>query len=298
MVNRTGLAAVLLLLIGGGALTLAGGSDERLSFASVLEIWGDVLRDVDQFGLKLTRVSDRDEMTIGDDIAAEIAFRGRETQAMSAYVAEVGGKLTAHVRRTGMRYRFHVLEGPSVNAFAIPGGHVYVFTGLLEFLHSEAELAAVMGHEISHVDLRHCVERMQYGAALEKVGAGTLGNAADMLRRFGSVEYNKYQELEADAQGARLSAEADYDPSAAVDVFERMQQQFGRADRRPVNPLAELGQALGAALGSYFASHPQSAERSRRLQALVDDYRARSAGKVPFVGTERYGEELLALRRQ
>jgi len=298
MVTRIGLAAVVLLLIAGGALTLVGGADERPSVASVLEIWGDVLRDADQFGLKLTRVSDRDEMTIGNDIANEIALRGRETQAMAAYVTEVGDKLTAHVRRPGMRYRFHVLEGETVNAFAAPGGHVYVFTGLLEFLHSEAELAAILGHEISHVDLRHCIERMQYGAALEKVGVGGLGHAAEMLRRFGSVEYNKYQELEADAQGARLSVEAGYDPSAAVDVFDRMQQRFGYDARPPGTPIGELGQVLGGVLGSYLASHPQSAERSRRLQVLVADYRANAQGAAPSSGAERYQRELQALHGQ
>jgi predicted Zn-dependent protease len=297
MTRRLGLLAVLALLVVGGALTLIGASDEDVGFGSVLEIWGDVLRDVDQFGLKLTRVSDSDEMAIGERIAAEIAARSKATKAMSAYVDEVGQKLAAHVRRQHIRYQFHVIDAPDVNAFAIPGGHVYVFTGMLVFLHSEAELAAILGHEISHVDLRHCIERMQYGAALDKAGIGPLGRAADMLRQFASIEYDKYQELEADAQGARLSVEAGYDPAAAVAVFNRLQERYGQPTTKAKTPVGELGNALGAALGSYAASHPQSADRSRRLEALVRRYDSRLAGQNLSAGEERYEVELQALRR-
>jgi predicted Zn-dependent protease len=295
MATRAGFVAVLVALIAGGMLTFMGRMDQDVSFASVLEIWGDVLRDVDQFGLKLTRVSDHEEMAIGDEIANDQFFGGDAVPSLAAYVTEVGETLVPGVRRAGITYTFHVIESPEVNAFAIPGGHVYVLTGMLEFLRSESELAAILGHEISHVDLRHCIERMQYGAALEKIGVGTLGRAADMLRGFAAVGYNKYQELEADAQGARLSAEAGYDPATAVDVFERLEERFGGAEgARPRTPIGELGQALGDALGSYLVSHPPSQDRSRRLAALVGDYQKRLAGRELRVGADRYAEELRA----
>src|SRR5438309_1550737 len=68
------------------------------------------------------------------------------------YVNAVGQSLVPNVRRTGIAYQFHAIDSPEVNAFAVPGGQVFVFTGMLRFLKSEAELAAILGHEISHVD--------------------------------------------------------------------------------------------------------------------------------------------------
>lgn len=281
MAIRKGFVVVLLVLVAGGALTLVGDVDEDVSFAAVFELWGDVLRDADQFGLRLTRVSDRQEMEIGEEISRQIMGGQGESSALTAYVSEVGEKLVPHVRRKGIRYTFHVVRSPQVNAFAIPGGHIYVFTGMLEFMESEAELAALLGHEISHVDLRHCVERLQYQARLQKVGIGALGRMADTARRLVGLGYNKYQESEADAQGVRLSVEAGYNPEAAVDLWDRMQQRFGPAGHTPPRtPVGELGKAVGDALGSYLHSYPTSADRRRQLQAFVDENRRHLAGRV------------------
>ena len=138
------------------------------------------------------------------------------------YVNAVGQSLVPYVRRTGISYQFHVIDSAEVNAFAVPGGQVFVFTGMLRFLKSEAELAAILGHEISHVDLRHCIEKYQYELAARRVGLDGIGQLADRARLPITIAYQKNEEIEADAQGARLSIQAGYDPSVAPVLFSRI----------------------------------------------------------------------------
>lgn len=291
MLKRRGFIVVLVMLLAGGGGVLLGDFEEDVSLSSVLEIWGDVLRDADQFGLRLTRVSDREEMELGEEISQSISWQ--ENPEWTTYVAAVGKTLLPYVRRTGIRYEFRAIESPQINAFALPGGRVFIMTGMLEFLDSEAELAAILGHEISHVDLRHCIERFQYERALAKVGIGELGQIADITRRFIAAGYNKYQELEADAQGVRLSIEAGYDPDAGTTVFNRLQPHYGTPkEKRAKTPIAEIGQAVGQAMGSYFQSHPTSEKRTRQLNDLIEKNRRRLQGRDFYVGIENYRQRL------
>lgn len=293
MSKRAVLIGMFVVLLAGATLTVVGEIDEDVSLSSALEIWGDVLRDVDQFGLRLTRMSDREEMEIGDELSRQVLRWMSQDPDLTLYVSEVGTKLLPHVRRKGIRYQFYAVKLPQVNAFALPGGQVFVTTDMLTFLQSEAELAAIVGHEISHVDLRHCVEKFQYQRALKKVGVEPLGQMAGIARSLLAAGYRKHQEFEADAQGVRLSAEAGYDPAAAVDVFRRLQARFGpKQKRQPRTPIGELGQAVGQGLGSYFDSHPTSDERARRLQRQVAQYQNRLKGETLYVGTEEHQKRL------
>ena len=291
MLKRYGLIVVLVMLLTGGSVTLLGDLEENVSLSSVLEIWGDVLRDADQFGLRLTRVSDREEMELGEEISRSISWR--ENPEWTTYVSAVGKTLLPYVRRTGIRYEFRAIESPQINAFALPGGRVFVMTGMLEFLDSEAELAAILGHEISHVDLRHCIERFQYERSLARVGVGGLGQITDITRRFIATGYNKYQELEADAQGVRLSIEAGYDPDAGATVFNRLQLHYGTPEeKRARTPIAEIGRVVGQAMGSYFQSHPTSETRTRQLNDLIERNRRRLQGRHFYVGVQNFRQRL------
>jgi predicted Zn-dependent protease len=300
MPGRRGFYAVLSALMLGGAAVLPGEIEQDVSFASVLEIWGDILRDADQFGLKLTRVSDREEMQVGKDISEVMGAREKQDALSAEYVSAVGRALVPHVKRAGIGYQFHVIEaGSMVNAFALPGGQIYVTTGMLGFLRSEAELAAILGHEISHVDLRHCIERYQYELALKRVGARAVGQLAEIARRLVAVEYGKYQELEADAHGIRLSVLAGYDPEAGPGVFDRLGRHFReKASPDPRSPVGEILQALGEVPEAYFRSHPRSAERKRRLDSLMARNRELLAERSFYVGVENYRERIPRSQRE
>ncbi len=293
MSQRYRFVLVLLILVASGALVMTGEVDQDVNLSSVLEVWSDVLRDADQFGFKLTRVSDQEEMELGKQITSSIAAQWRENREWAPYISAVGKTLLAHTRRQGIAYEFHVIESGQINAFALPGGQIFVMTGMLQFLQSEAELAAILGHEISHVDLRHCIERFQYELALKKVGARELGQLAEIGRRLLTAGYNKYQEFEADEQGVRLSIQAGYNPEAGAAVFNRLKPLAGERTRPEAKtPVGEVVQALDEAMGSYLRSHPASAERSRRLKSLIVRNRERLSGHDIYEGAENYRQRV------
>ncbi|HME08641.1 MAG TPA: M48 family metalloprotease, partial [Bryobacteraceae bacterium] len=136
---------ILALLIAGVTLATRGAMDPTVSLESLTQLWSDTLRDTDQLGMKVTRVSDTEETAIGAELAQ--AFSGAQVDhADEAYVSAIGQAVARHARRGGIRYQFHLIDSPMVNAFALPGGQIFVTTGMLGFVESEAELAAILGH--------------------------------------------------------------------------------------------------------------------------------------------------------
>lgn len=286
-------------LVIGGVLASVGVRDNGVTLASAGEVWGDVVRDADQVGLQFTRMSDTDETRIGSDLDASIRAWAPEDPNDSRYVAAVAASLLPHIRRKGIEYHFHVIESPAVNAFALPGGHVYVMRGMMDILLSEAELAAVVGHETSHVDLRHCAERYQYENAFSKVGARSVGAAAGLARAMIAAGYSQYQELEADSDGARLAIEAGYDPDAGQAVFTRLRSLTGEVSPpRATTPAGELTQAMGQAVMGYFRTHPTSEERIKRLASLYAANHRRLAGQPFYAGIQNYAKRLARTQQE
>jgi predicted Zn-dependent protease len=291
--SRKPFYAILALMMACGVAVCLGNLDPNVNLDSAREIWADVLHDADEFGLHATRVSAGQEMQLGDEMAAQIDTFGPEDPEAAKYVGAVAQQLLPHVNRQAIQYHFHVIQSPQINAFALPGGHIYVLTGLLDFLQSEAELAAIVGHEISHVDLRHCIERYQYQLALKKVGAGEAGVIVGMAHQIAMAGYTQYQELEADASGERLAIEAGYDPDAAAAVFERMKAKFQESAQSPATtPVGEAGQAVENALGAYFQTHPPSEERARQLSAMVAKNHSTLGGRIVYMGVRNYKERI------
>jgi predicted Zn-dependent protease len=278
---------VLVLLIACCVLATIGTTDSRVNFSSLLSIFSDVARDTDQIGMRLTRLSEADEMRVGEEMTRSSAEFGREDAEATAYVTDVASVLVPHVRRPGIHYRFHAVESSQINAWALPGGPIFVTTGMLRFAKSEAELAAVLGHEISHVDLRHCVERYQYEYRLKKAGVAEVGWMVEMAHRLATFEFAPVQELEADAEGQALAVEAGYDPDGGQALFLRMKTQFNEPSAvHPTTPEGEMKQALRDAIGAFFRSHPPSEERVRHLQELARKQHNALAGKKVYVGAE------------
>jgi predicted Zn-dependent protease len=278
---------VLALLIACCALAMIGTTDSRVNLSSLLAIFSDVARDTDQVGMRLTRLSDADEMRIGAEMTRNATGFGCEDHEATAYVTDVAQALIPHVPRPGIRYQFRVVEACQINAFALPGGQIFVTTGLLHFVESEAELAAVLGHEISHVDLRHCVERYQYEYKLKKAGIPEVGWMVEMAHRLATIGFAPFQELEADAESEALAVEAGYDPAASQALFLRMKAKCNEAsEAHSTTPEGEMKQALREAIGAFFRSHPPSEERVRQLQELIRKQRNALAGKKVYVGVE------------
>ncbi len=220
-------------------------------------------------------MSEAEEINLGrqynQQILKEIPpYQDRE---LAAYIDRVGQRVARSSDRPQLSYHFTLLDSPEVNAFALPGGYIYLYRGLLAYLNSEAQLAAVLGHEIGHVTARHSVRQQSAATVTGLAGAilqATTGVRAanDLFSVLGKAllsGYGREHELEADRLGARYLARAGYDPQAMIDVIsllknqELFEKQRARAEGR--EPHAYHG---------VFASHPRN---DRRLQEVVGEAR-------------------------
>ncbi len=291
------LSIVCALTAAAGTLLAMSRAPYEVSFESVVEIWADLVRDVDRVGLSMTRISPEREMEVGREIEREAALHWRLTAdpELQAYVAAVGHGLVGHTQRQQMRYRFHLVSSSAINAFALPGGGIYITTGMLGFLDSEAELAAVLGHEVSHVDLRHAVDRLQYELALRKIGGREMAAIARVGYALVRLGFSEQQELEADAGGTVLAAKAGYDPAAGAATFVRLERLQGRGREEPARPAGmaqEAAVAMSKALEQYFATHPPAEVRVRRLEDVEALNRAAWRGQRFYVGRSNYQDRV------
>ncbi len=221
-------------------------------------------------------VSESQEIKIGraEDPKVRQEYGVYGNAALQQYVSETGQKLARASHRPGLEYHFTVVDSPEVNAFALPGGYIYITRGILSFLNSEAELAAVLGHELGHVTARHSVQQIsastaaQVGASILQIfvpqAGGALGDTAINLLGGALLSgYGREHELEADRLGAEYLARTGYDPQAMVKVVGVLKNQelFD----------AEVAKSEGREPRAYhavFASHP---DNDTRLQQIVGE---------------------------
>ncbi len=209
-------------------------------------------------------MSAKDEIALGakehDKIVPQFGGAYQEP-TLNAYVRSVGGLLAKTSESPDLKFTFTILDTPMVNAFALPGGYVYVTRGLLALSSDEAELAGVLAHEIGHVTARHSAER--YGQAtaakIAQIGLGILfgGAASDAVGAVGGLalkSFSREQEHEADLLGIRYLARAGYDPQAMATFLEHL-----LADSRLEAEMA--GQAGKADEFNIMQTHPRTADR-------------------------------------
>lgn len=239
--------------------------ESRVGPEAMLNALADTQRELSRVPASVTRISDEEEIRIGDALAEHyVAQFGSGDPAMQEYVNTVGRVVAANARRK-FNYKFHyVPEEYLVNAFALPGGHVFIGKGLIQMMESEDELASVLGHEVEHIDNYHCVERYQL-----KAHAGALGELLMLPMELFQAGYGKEQELEADRDGTWLAVKAGYSPQGAIHMFET----FGRLHREYVlkadSPDQELSKVAIAGLEGYFRSHPLPEERISQIEQII-----------------------------
>lgn len=217
-----------------------------------------------------------------------------EDRRLAAYVSGIGQALARTTETPDVPFTFTVLNDATANAFALPGGYVYVSRGLLAIADSEAELAGVLAHEIGHVVARHSAERYsrQVAAGLGAAVLGAVGAAAGLpgtsdVAAFGAQaylqSYSREQELEADMLAVRYMTRAGYDPNAMASFFEKLQR-----DTQLRAALA--GRASAADRFDIMASHPRTGDRIQQAIRLAGDAAPASATpqRAPRVGREDY----------
>jgi len=192
-----------------------------------------------------------------------------ENAELTAYIKAVGDKLTDQMEQPLFEYKYTILATPEPNAFSIPGGHLYITTGMFPFLESEDELACIMAHEIIHANNRHVIKSNRKGiltgilqipgAIIGAVVDENLGNALQspfqQLGLLTHASYNRKQETEADLEGVEIAAKAGYDPEALKTILSR---------------IGEYGEIVSGESEekNAYASHPMTDDRVEKINKI------------------------------
>ena len=236
----------------------------------------DINRLVDtakNVGKAVKEIDEPEEIAMGRDVASRLLGAAPlvADPQLQRYVNSVGRWLAAQTERPDLPWQFGVLDHPNVNAFAVPGGTIFITRGLLDRMRNEAELAGVLGHEIVHVLRKHHLKAIQKGAQTALAGDALStalkdrgGAARDKLIALGAEVYSrgldKSDELEADRLGIVIAARAGYDAYGLPSVLQALQAMS----------------AQDSTLALMFKTHPAPGERldalSERMQPLLDTY--------------------------
>jgi predicted Zn-dependent protease len=219
---------------------------------------------------ELSLMSEAQEVQIGQqsdtDIRKEMGVYPDE--ALQAYVDGLGQRLAAASHRPNLQWHFAVVDVAAVNAFALPGGYIYVTRGILPYLDNEAELAGVLGHEIGHVTARHASQQYTraIGGELAVIG---LGAFVPSSRQFGQLvstgvgvlflKYSRDDELQADDLGAQYEAKGGWDPMAVPEFLTTLGRLDAQSDRQGIP--------------NWLMTHPQPADRVQRVQNKAQQLR-------------------------
>ena len=226
-------------------------------------------------------MSEADEVAEGQKAHAQVLqeYGVLNNPRLQAYVNDLGQRLAKSSHRTQLKWTFTVLDSPEINAFALPGGYVYVTRGILAYMEDEADLAGVIGHEIGHVTARHGAQRATrqqnaglgvlaasvLGAVLEAKGVAGAGQAAAQVSQTAAAgyiaTYGREQELQADGLGAEYLARSNYDPKNMINVITVLKNQ----EKFAADQATREGRAAPVQ-SSWLASHPSN---DQRLQAIT-----------------------------
>jgi beta-barrel assembly-enhancing protease len=214
-------------------------------------------------GVNLISVEEEWEMgrQFEEEIARELPLS--DDPVVQGYVTRIGEELVARSEMAELDWRFYVVEEPEeINAFNVPGGLVYVYSGLILEADSAAELIGVMGHEVAHGVARHGTERLSQQFGLAVLAELVLGQDPGMIQQIvaqivgaGAIaRFSQSQEFEADDMGVQLMTDAGYDPQGMVVLLER---------------LLELQQRDPGTVERLFATHPGVGDRIERIESQI-----------------------------
>ncbi len=225
---------------------------------------------------QLSLISEQQEIQMGrqadGDVRSSLGLV--QDEALQRYVAGIGKRLAADSERPDLPWSFEVVDDPVVNAFALPGGFIYVTRGIMAYFESEAELAGVLGHEIGHVTARHSVSQMSR-QQLQQIGLGVGMILSEDVRKYGDVlsaglgllnlKYSRGDETQADELGVRYMTRANYDPDALLGVFEM---------------LATVSGGEGGRVPEWQSTHPYPENREAHIRAVMAQNNVQGGGTI------------------
>jgi predicted Zn-dependent protease len=297
--KRLAAAALMLVMAGQTAALASGGKDQKGAEPKKVEQLKDKenplligKRDINKGSIDFYSLEK--EAAIGRQLAAEIDAQSKfiTDPLVTEYVNRIGQNI---VLRSDAKVPFtiKVLDSPDVNAFALPGGFLYVNSGAILAADSEAEVAGVMAHEIAHVAARHGVEQQSKGRLLQYLSiplifvGGPLGaivqNAANILVPLTFLKFSRGAEEEADRLGLQYMWAAGYDPTAMLGFFEKLKAK----EKKEPGTLAKV-----------FSTHPATGNRIEKARALLTRFPERDEYMVSTSDFGAVKEKLLAVTNQ
>ncbi|MGA9520533.1 MAG: M48 family metallopeptidase [Myxococcaceae bacterium] len=219
-------------------------------------------------------VSDEQEQQLGLQVHQELQKEGMKLvtdSEVNSYVDQLARPIlrAANNERRGVKWKLYVVDDPKmVNAFATPGGNLYVYTGLILASENEAQLAGVLAHEAGHVTGRHAARNLVQQYGLQGVASLALGKnpsqvkqlAATLVASGSMLAHSRSQEHEADEYGARFSRGAGFDPNGLIGFFRILQRQEGGSTPKVL---------------TWFSTHPATSDRISHLQQYIAENRLR-----------------------
>ncbi|MBM3242656.1 hypothetical protein FJZ31_40870 [Candidatus Poribacteria bacterium] len=239
-------------------------------------------------------ISDEQEVALGKYIAQQFESKAKilDNPTLTAYIDDVGQKLAEVCDRKDIKYHFKIVDEDIFNAFALPGGLVYIYRGLLQRIDNEAELSAVLGHEIAHIAARHCIMRVQaeYGyEMLKELLNGlifqtreneNLQQVSDFAFAVTLQGFGRINEFIADSLGTRYAYRAKYNPKG-MEIF------LNKVQTSEVSKTSEVYVIL-------LASHPPTDDRIKKMQMEIKMLYPHDALQLEFY-EKRYKENISAL---
>ncbi|NOX49857.1 MAG: M48 family metalloprotease [Gammaproteobacteria bacterium] len=247
-----------------------GGGDDSGGGPNFFDI-GEIVSGVKDISRTVTGINEEDEIEIGRDAAAVLlgASKPVNNPELQRYVNRVGRWVVNQTDRAHLPWRFAVLRSNAVNAFATPGGNIFITDGLLHLLNSEAELAAVLAHEVAHVVQKHHIKAM---SSLNTSGLSGVIKLASLTREgrsnqmtsqlVGQVKdmylrgLDKDDEFEADSMGTIIASRAGYDPFALMAVLQTLDS---------IDP-------ENSGLALLYKTHPPASDRLDKLEPVLEQF--------------------------
>ena len=235
----------------------------------------------------LILISTDQEVSIGKQMAGQVEKENKLVQdtVIQNYFNEIGQRIIRVSDRKDLKYHFKVIESDQINAFAAPGGYIYFYSGLLKLMDSEAELAAVTAHEVSHVVARHGIKRMQQVIGLSILLDLALGKSSKATQQAVSIGiglalqgYSRENESEADEYGVLYMAKSGYNPEGMVGMFEKLQKispsgenvfEKLASDQPPTSQRIAESKMTIARLGYQDSDLPVYKERYQQMKARL-----------------------------
>ena len=226
---------------------------------------------------ELMLVSEEQEIQMGREADPQVtAMYGLvDDPELQSYVSDIGMRLAAGSERPELPWSFKVVDDPTVNAFALPGGFIYVTRGILAHFDSEAELAGVLGHEIGHVTARHSASQMSR-QQLQQIGLGVGMIFSETFREYGglaaaglqimNLSYSRDDESQSDRLGLRYISQNGYDPDAMIGVFEMLANVGGASE--------------GGRLPEWQLTHPYPENREAQMREVMEENQIERGGTV------------------